>query len=146
MKRRELREHIFKLVFSSLEEDVFPEENFEYYFSDNEITESNAEYIKSAVNGISTNLSVIDKAILDNIKGYTFDRISKVCLAVMRVAVYEIYYLPDVPGNVSISEAIEIAEKYENEKSKSFVNGILGTILREKDMKKEENWGAAWIF
>ena len=141
MKRRDLREHIFKLVFSALENDVFPEENFEYYFDDNEIHEKDAEYVKSAVNGIVSNLSAIDKAILENTKGYTFERISKVCLAIMRVAVYEIYYIPDVPGNVSISEAVLIAEKYENEKSKSFVNGILGTILRnyEKNEKNEKD-------
>ena len=130
MKRRELREHTFKLVFSALENDIIPEENFEYYFSDNEISEKDAEYIKETVSGIVTHLVLIDKLILDNTKGYTFDRISKVCLAVMRVAVYEFLYQPDVPDNVSVSEAIEIAEKYENEKSKSFVNGILGAILR----------------
>ena len=135
MKRRELREHTFKLVFSALENDIFPEESFEYYFDDNEIQEKDAEYIKTTVNGIVSNLQAIDKAILDNTKGYTFDRISKVCLAVMRVSVYEIFYLPDVPDNVSISEAIEIAEKYENDKSKSFVNGILGAILRNSKEK-----------
>ena len=131
MKRRELREHIFKLVFSAIDNSEFPEENFEYYFFDNEIKEKEAEYIKETVTGIAAKLSEIDEAVKDNAKGYTFDRISKICLAVMRVAIYEIYYLPDVPGNVSISEAIEIAEKYENEKSKSFVNGVLGAVLRE---------------
>ena len=138
MKRRELREHTFKLVFSALENNVFPEENFDYYFLDNEILEKDAGYIKTAVMGIVSNLNVIDKAILDNTKGYTFDRISKVCLAVMRVAIYEIFYIPDVPGNVSISEAVFIAEKYENEKSKFFVNGILGTVIRALEKEKEE--------
>jgi len=133
MKRRELREHTFKLVFSALFDTCFPEESFEYYFLDNDISGADAEYIRSAVNGIVSHLGSIDEAILRNTKGYTFDRISKICLAAMRVAIYEIFYIPndDIPGSVSISEAIEIAEKYENEKSKSFVNGILGTVLRE---------------
>ena len=132
MKRSELRENIFKLVFSENFENPFSEESFGYYLSDNEISEKDGNYIKNEVLGILENLDAIDEAISENLKNYAFDRVSKVCLAILRVAVYEINYVSDIPDSVAASEAVKLAESYEDEKSKTFVNGILGSVIRKK--------------
>lgn len=137
MNRRKLREHIFKLVFTIIDK-YLPEENIVYYFEDNKIDEGAAE-IKAVTMGIVNNLHSIDAVILEHTKGYTFARISKVCLAVMRVAIYEILFLDSVPNSVAISEAMEIASKYEDEKSKAFVNGVLGAFVKINSRSSEES-------
>ncbi len=75
----------------------------------------------------------IDTAIERNLKGWTMQRISKVSLAILRMAVCEMKYFDKVPVGVSISEAIEICKIYGSDEDKSFVNGILGSISREKE-------------
>lgn len=129
MKRRELREHAFKLIFA-IEEHSASAEHLEYYLSDNAITGDAADAIVAKVNGVFSHLEEIDAKISENIKGYTFDRISRVSLAVLRLGVFEILFDEDVPDKVAISEAMEIAATYEDEKSKPFVNGVLGAVLR----------------
>lgn len=137
MKRRELRENIFKIIFSLNSDDVFSEETFLYYLDDNNISEQDGEFIKKEVVGIMENLEAIDETISENLKNYTFERISKVCLSVLRVAVYEINFVSEIPDSVAASEAINIAEVYEDEKSKSFINGVLGSVIRKKSEGNE---------
>ncbi len=131
MKRRELREHAFKLVFAG-GDGALPEGGLEYYLSDNKIVGKDASALQKKVETVFSNLDAIDEAIGQNIKGYTFERISKVSLAVMRLAVSEILFDEDIPDGVAISEAMEIAAAYEDEKSKAFVNGVLGAVSRGK--------------
>ena len=131
MKRREAREHIFKLIFAG-HEGSLPEGGVEYYCKDNEITGKDAKGIENKAMEVFSHLEKIDSLIQENVKGYTFDRISKVSLAVLRLGVYEIIFDDDIPDGVAISEAMEIAAKYEDEKSKAFVNGVLGSVARGK--------------
>lgn len=131
MKRRELREHAFKLIFSG-SEGALPEGGLEYYLSDNKISGKDALALTKKTEAVFSNLTAIDEAIEKNIKGYTFDRISKVSLAVMRLAVAEILFDDEIPDGVAISEAMEIVATYEDEKSKAFVNGVLGAVSRGK--------------
>ena len=131
MKRRELREHAFKLIFSGAE-GVLPEGGLLYYLSDNKITGKDATALTEKTQKVFSNIEAVDNAIKENIKGYTFDRISKVSLAVLRLAVSEILFDDDIPDGVAISEAMEIVATYEDEKSKAFVNGVLGAVSRGK--------------
>lgn len=131
MKRRELREHAFKLIFAG-SEGALPEGGLEYYLSDNEIKGKDALALTKKTEAVFQNIAAIDEAIQNNIKGYTFDRISKVSLAVMRLAVAEILFDEEIPDGVAISEAMEIVATYEDEKSKAFVNGVLGSVSRGK--------------
>ena len=131
MKRREAREHIFKLLFSG-HDGTLPEGGVEYYCQDNEIKGKDAAEIAEKVKNIFANREQIDSLIEANVKGYTFDRISKVSLAVMRLGVYEIIFDDSIPDGVAISEAMGIAAEYEDEKSKAFVNGVLGSVARGK--------------
>ena len=64
--------------------------------------------------------------------GWKFERIPLVASAIMRVAMYEILYMPEIPNAAAINEALEIAKKYEDEKVVSFMNGILGSFVRQE--------------
>lgn len=87
-------------------------------------------YIRRLVKGIAEHGYELDQYIEKYAKGWKFERIPLVAAAVMRLAMYEILYMPDIPNAASINEAVEIAKKYENEDVVRFINGILGTFVR----------------
>lgn len=87
-------------------------------------------YIRRLVKGIAEHGYELDQYIEKYAKGWKFERIPLVAAAVMRLAMFEILYMPDIPNAASINEAVEIAKKYENEDVVRFINGILGTFVR----------------
>jgi transcription antitermination protein NusB len=89
------------------------------------------EYISSIVKGTLNNLNDIDETIGKYTKGWKITRLSKVDLTVLRLASFELKYT-DTPSSVVINEAVELAKKYGTEKSSSFVNGILASIIKEQ--------------
>jgi N utilization substance protein B len=138
MTRSQAREHIFKLLyemqFKQEEYDVeevvltylenFPEENV----SDNDKT-----FILSEVKGVQQTKESLDEEIAGAVKGWSLSRISKVDLAILRLAVYEIRCVPEIPSSVSINEAVELAKKYSQSAARSFINGILGSIAPREE-------------
>ena len=94
--------------------------------------EEDREYITKAFNGVLEHQEEIDELIGKAAKGWTLERMALVDLTILRLAVWEILYAPDVPGSVSVSEALELIEQYSDPDDKAFVNGILGTIVRKK--------------
>lgn len=128
MNRRELREHIFKLLFrvefNSGEE---MQSQCEMFFDDvdTEFSAEDMEYIQNKFNNIYSKLAEIDKQIDDKAKGWTVDRMGKVDLTIIRLGVYEILFDDDVPASVAINEAVELAKKFGQDKSNGFVNAIL---------------------
>ena len=122
MNRSEIREEAFKLIYSLEIQKKEPiEEQIELYIESNGIDNKKAiEYIEDAVNGIEKNLK----------QYWKIDRISKVDLAILKLAIYEIKY-KDIPFKVVINEAVELAKKYGEDNSKNFVNGILASIVKE---------------
>lgn len=94
--------------------------------------EKQKQYIRRLVSGVAEHAAELDSYIERYAKGWRFDRISLVASAIMRVAMYELMYMPDIPHGVSINEAIEIAKKYESPETVKFMNGILGSFLREE--------------
>lgn len=91
-------------------------------------------YIRRLVKGIAEHGYELDQYIEKYAKGWKFERIPLVAAAVMRLAMYEILYMPDIPNAASINEAVEIARKYENEDVVRFINGILGTFVRTESL------------
>ena len=91
------------------------------------------KYILKALEGVLDHLDEIDRLIEKTAKGWALDRMAMVDLTILRLAIWEILYVPEIPGNVSISEALLLTEKYSDPEDKSFLNGILGTILREHE-------------
>jgi N utilization substance protein B len=98
-----------------------------------EIDGRDVPYIEDILKGCSLHIEELDEIIRTNSKGWKLDRISKVDLSILRLALYEILYRDDIPESVSINEAVELAKKYGGEKTGSFVNGILGSFLRSKN-------------
>lgn len=133
MKRSAIRELAFRLIYS-LEiqkvEDI--EEQIELYLECNEVEENEAkEYIKDAVIGINENIEEIKSLIEKNLKAdWKIDRISKIDLSILKLAIYEIKY-KKIPYKVAINEGLEIAKKYGEETSKNFINGILASVVKE---------------
>ena len=91
-----------------------------------------AEYIRRLVTGVAEHGAELDGYIARYAKGWNFARIPLVASAIMRVAMYEILYMPDIPAAASINEAVEIAKKYETPETVKFINGILGSFLRQE--------------
>ena len=91
-----------------------------------------ADYIRRLVRGVADHAPELDGYIAKYAKGWNFARIPLVASAIMRVAMYEILYMPDIPHGASINEAVEIAKKYETPETVKFINGILGTFVRRE--------------
>ena len=132
MGRHEQREQLFKLLFriefNSL--DDMPEQ-IKLFFQDDEAeyTEAVMEYIKEKYAKIQERLPQIDALLNEKAEGWNTERMGKVELAVLRIAVYEILFDDDVPNTVAINEAIEIAKKYGQEASGGFVNAVLAKFV-----------------
>ncbi len=128
MKRSELREQIFKLLFrvefNSMEEMSEQEQLF-IENDDKEMSEADADYITGKYEKIAEKLSEIDEMINKETTGWDTTRIAKVDLAIIRLAIYEIKYDETVPTGVAINEAVELAKKYGQDQSQAFVNGVL---------------------
>ncbi|MBE6939515.1 MAG: transcription antitermination factor NusB [Ruminococcaceae bacterium] len=140
---REISMHLaYALSFTSLSTEDFlkeqlSEENFSGLAAECEIyedlpNEKQLLYIRRLVCGVADHAVELDAYIEKYAKGWRFDRISLVASAIMRVAMYELLYMPDLPHGVAINEAVEIAKKYESPEVVRFINGILGTFLREE--------------
>ena len=128
MNRRTLREQVFKLLFRiefNNQEEMQQQCSYFFEDSDNQIMEEDMDYIQNKYNMIVDHLSEIDQLINDKAKGWSTQRMGKVDLTIIRLAVYEILYDEDVPTNVAINEAVELAKKFGQDESYGFVNGIL---------------------
>ena len=124
-------EDTLKMVYDELREDGFPGVD---HIGRKEPDQEDRAYITAALEGVLAHRDEIDSLISRNTaKGWTMDRISLVNLTIMRLAVWEILYADGVPGSVSIAEALELTERFSDPEDKTFVNGILGTILREQE-------------
>lgn len=99
---------------------------------DDSPNEKQERYIRRLVSGVAEHAAELDTYIERYAKGWRFERISLVASAIMRVAMYELLYMPDIPHNVAISEAVQIAKGYESPEVVRFINGILGSFLREE--------------
>ena len=133
MNRTEMRENAFKLIYSlEIQKVENVQEQIDLYFESNNITDEEAKkYITTAVNGIEEHQEEILKDIEKNLKEeWKLSRISKMDLTILKLAIYEIKFT-DVPYKVAINEAVELAKKYGEDKSKNFVNGILASVVKE---------------
>ncbi len=133
MKRTHIRENIFKILFRiefhNLEE---LEEQINYYFEalDCEISKEDRKYITDKSMAIASKTEELDAIIDENSEGWPASRLGKAELTIMRLAVYEIKEDDDIPVNVAINEAIELAKKYGADNAPSFINGVLAKIIK----------------
>lgn len=133
MGRKKARDNAFKCIYQlEFMDDKNVEKLLDYCYDENQNTDNEKEYIQNVVKGVVENLSIIDDNILKNLKNWTINRIAKIDLAILRLAIYEILYLEDIPAKVSVNEAVELAKEYGGTDSKSFVNGLLAKIIEGK--------------
>ena len=92
--------------------------------------EKQQQYIRDLVQGVFSHGPELDDYISRYAVGWSFARIPRMAAAIMRTAMYEVLYVPDVPNATAINEAVEIAKRYETQEVVSFVNGILGSFVR----------------
>ena len=132
MSRRELREQIFQLIFRAefYDKEELPEQE-KLFFEDYELNmkPEDETYISEKSNKILEKLDEIDGMINQEAKGWTTERMGKIELTILRLAIYEIKFDEDVPAGVAINEAVEIAKKFGQEESAGFVNGVLAKFV-----------------
>ena len=130
MTRKTAREEAFILIFEKAFNDASVEEILELAASVRDLKPD--DYIKTVFGGVFTNLEEIDSLISENAVGWKIERISKTALAVLRLAIFEIKFVSDIPPAVSVNEAVELCKKYATKEDASFVNGILSTVLKKQ--------------
>lgn len=138
MNRRGLREQVFKLLFRvefNLREEM--EEQCKLFLEHEEIpmSENECAHITDKYWAIQDKLDEIDTLINSKAKGWTTDRMGKVDLSILRLAVYEMLYDEQIPQGVAINEAVELAKKYGQDESSAFINGVLAKFT---DKNEEE--------
>lgn len=125
MTRRQAREEAFILIFEKQFNDDSLADILELA---TEVREFEADYyIKQVFFGVFEKLSELDSVISEKAIGWSISRISKTALAILRLALYEIKFMDDIPVSVSINEAVELCKKYATKEDAAFVNGILST-------------------
>ncbi|WP_411167919.1 transcription antitermination factor NusB [Clostridium sp. MB05] len=132
MNRKKSREIAMELLFGMTLSKNTLEETIETFIEDYEMNLKtiDLEYIRGILAKVEENINVIDKKIEEALTNWKLDRVSKVNLSILRLAIGEMLYLDDVPEKVAINEAIELTKKYSDEKSVSFVNGVLDKAFK----------------
>ena len=140
MQRSAMRELAFKLVYELEVQKESEEEQFEIFVENNEITDEKViDYLKDIKEGINQNKDEINSLITNNLKdNWSLNRISKINLSLIKLAIYEMVY-KELPYKVAINEVVELAKKYADESAPVFVNGILASVVKEKNLNGEIN-------
>lgn len=153
MNRRLLRQSAFKIIFSFGFNDDSIDEILEELSEDNNIfftleedtnqinlpriNKKDRDFFNGLVKGTIENIESIDDVIRKNLKSWAMERIAKVDLTILRMAIFELLYCKDTPQSVVINEAVELAKTFGGDDSGSFINGVLGRVVRENDKTGE---------
>lgn len=130
MSRSYARESAFKLVF----EYLFTKERNQTALDEilqEDKNKAEVGYISEVYNGVIEKFDMLQSKLTQSSHAFAIDRIFKVDLAIMLVASYEMMFIPSIPKNVSINEALELSKTYSTEKSGSFINGVLSNFVGE---------------
>lgn len=134
MNRREARETVFSLLYErNFQEGETPELQYHQALELRDLPDDN--YMKEVYLGVIGNMDALDSKIVENSSGWSIARMSKITRTILRLSAYEMLYREDIPYNISINEAVELAKKYEDEKAPAFVNGILNAIATKEGLK-----------
>ena len=137
MTRREIRDSAFKLIFEQLLRDDDIEELYDIAEEVDEITVN--DEVKKLVEGTISHRDELDGIISGYSKSRSISRISKLNLAILRLALYESIYDDNTPVNAAISEAINLSMTYTYQEDTSFINGVLGAFSRDCSSGENEN-------
>ncbi|RKQ37752.1 transcription antitermination factor NusB [Oceanobacillus halophilus] len=125
MNRHTAREKAFQILFQMDINQVSPTEAMETFLEDEKVD----SFLMSLVNGVFDNKEEIDSTITEHLENWTLNRIATVERNILRIATYEIKFMSDIPNNVTINEAVELGNKFGDDKSGRFINGVLSKII-----------------
>ncbi|MBP2031476.1 N utilization substance protein B [Clostridium algifaecis] len=141
MNRKKSRELAMKLLFQmtinkedsskvieNLKENQETESNKK---EDTNLKDIDMDYLVRVLKGVEVNRDLIDSKIQNYLKKWKIDRLSKIDITILRICSYEFLYEEDIPKNVSINEAVELAKVYGEDKSANFINGVLGSMIKD---------------
>ncbi|MGN0451244.1 MAG: transcription antitermination factor NusB [Acutalibacteraceae bacterium] len=128
MTRKQAREEAFILIFEKEFNDNSIEDILETAAEARDLVPD--DYINRVFKGVYDSLGELDSLISESSVGWSIGRISKTALCIMRLAIFEMKYIEEIPVSVSINEAVELCKKYATENDASFVNGILSTVAK----------------
>lgn len=139
-KAREIALHlIFEMGFQQFEDEKLNDRLDESIMASisgdialyaGKLTEQQTQYIRTVVKGVASRLDELDETVERYAKGWKLSRLSRMTIAVLRLAIYEMRYVEDVPTGVAINEAVALAKVYDTNEAASFINGVLGSIAR----------------
>ena len=132
MTRREQRDLAVVLLYQADIQKEPPQYVLDIYCEEYETAEAELTFTKAELFGTFERIGEIDSVIASSSKGWTNDRISRVAMAILRLAVYEMTFSGDIPVSVAINEAVELAKKYEDEKIAAFINGVLSDVVKKQ--------------
>lgn len=138
MNRHQARELAFSLLFEhEFDKERVPAELYDTAKASRDAEES--KYVRTVIAGVAEHEAEIEGLVAEASRGWSLSRISKVALSILKLAIYEMLYMPDIPIRVSLNEAIELTKAYAEEEARPFVNGILNTVAeRAKASRADE--------
>lgn len=133
MNRTKSREKAMVILFGMEISKDTPKDAIETFLDnyEDDIEELDLDYIREVLEGINNNKAEIDSIIKENLKNWKIERISKVNLTILRLGIYEMNYVEDIPGRVALNEALELGKIYSDQKGVAFINGVLDKVLKE---------------
>ena len=139
MQRSAMRELAFKLVYEMEVQKENEDDQFNIFLENNEVSDEKViEYLKDISKGITKNEDQINSLIVNNLKeNWSLNRISKINLSLIKIAIYEMIY-KNLPYKVAINEVVELAKKYADDSAPIFINGILASVVKEKNLQNGE--------
>ena len=134
MTRKEARKEVFGLLFESgFKTNENPIEIYDISADNRDIKDD--EYVRGVFFGVLNNIEEIDGIIGNHARGWKTERISRVSRTILRIAVYEMLKIENIPMLVSINEAVELCKEYDEEKARPFVNGVLNAVMASLEKK-----------
>ena len=140
MQRSAMRELAFKLIYGFEIQKEVEEDSLELFFENNDVNEEEVQdYLKEIKEGIDLHKDEINDLISHNLKqNWSLNRISKINLSLIKIAIFEMLYL-DLPYKIAINEVVELSKKYADDQAPTFINGILASVVKEKNLHGDSN-------
>lgn len=131
MSRRLARQVAFQTLFQIDLGKNELEDALEYRLSETTLSKRDTDYVKRAVRGVAEQLDALDRQINAVSEGWEVHRLGSIDRSILRLAIYEIVFFDDIPVGVAVNEAVELAKEFGDDESPRFINGILGTVVRD---------------
>ncbi len=131
MSRRLARQIAFQTLFQMDLSKADAEQALEQRLADANLSPRDLQYVQTVVRGVTQQVTALDAQIRDVSRGWQVHRLASIDRSILRLAIFEIVFMDDIPVRVAINEAVELAKAFGDQDSPAFVNGLLGTVARD---------------